>query len=140
MNPLAEGCPDSVLRSAARQQGLSLIQTLAFNKNLISHAEEALMSPDTNRNDASFWESLYEKAVAESDRALRTQRLLEAEEAILQRARALDEEQGDHEGEALALEEAARFIREMKQKVKTNGEADAIKPGDQEELPKRRLA
>ena len=98
------------------------------------------MNPDTNPNGSSYWEALYEQAIAETDQTLRTQRLLEAEAANLQRARALDRELGDHEGEALALEEAAGLIREMKLKAQTNGEDGAIKLGDQDEFPKRRLA
>ena len=65
---------------------------------------------------------------------LRRRRLQEAETAILQRARALDGEPGDHETEAHALEEAADYVREMKLESETDGVGKEVKVGDKEFL------
>ena len=82
----------------------------------------------------SVWESLYEKAITESDPDLRRRRLLEAQAAIVQRARALDREPGDHESEVRALEEASDYIREKKAETLTDGLGKEIEVEDQESL------
>src|SRR3954462_4129882 len=75
------------------------------------------------------------KQIGEADPALRDVRLLEAQEAILERARMLDVEVGqEHESEAQALEEAADFVREMKLETQADGLGKEVKIGDKEAI------
>jgi hypothetical protein len=78
------------------------------------------------------------KQIGEADPALRDVRLLEAQEAILERARMLDVEVGqEHESEAQALEEAADFVREMKLETQADGLGKEVKVGDNEPISGR---
>ena len=81
-----------------------------------------------------FWTKLYESAITEPDRTLRMARLLEAERAILERALVLSTEQTEHGSEIVALEEAAKFVREMKLKTMSDGVGKNLSPGDRELL------
>jgi hypothetical protein len=90
---------------------------------------------ETNRN-AYAWEALYEQAITEVDTDLRDRRLAEAEKAILERAKFLDDQPGAHDLEALALEEAASFIREKKRETETDGVCKQVSIGDKEQWPK----
>jgi hypothetical protein len=63
-----------------------------------------------------YWEKLYQSAMAETDNRFRRQRVQEAEHALLERAKFLDEQPGDHESEGQALEQAADSLRELKLK------------------------
>jgi hypothetical protein len=93
------------------------------------------MNDDTPRIIAYVWEVLFERAITEPDPDVRRLRLLETQQAILARARALDDQPGDHEPEAEALEEAAELIREMKLQTQADGIGKEVKPGDKRNLP-----
>lgn len=97
------------------------------------------MKPEMGRQgNANVWETLYEHAITESNTELRRRRLREAERAILDRAKALDDDPGEHESEAQALEEAANFIREMKLQAETDGVCKELQIGDKDEFPRGR--
>jgi hypothetical protein len=81
-----------------------------------------------------FWTKLYESAITEPDRTLRMARLLEAERAILERALVLSTEHTEHGTEIVALEEAAKFVREMKLNTMSDGVGKDLSPGDRELL------
>jgi hypothetical protein len=95
------------------------------------------MTPDFHSQQELTWEAIYEKAITEANPDLRRQRLLEAQKAILDRAATLEDERGDHQAEAEALEEAADFLREMKAQTQTDGVAMELKVGDKEAWPKK---
>jgi hypothetical protein len=81
-----------------------------------------------------FWTKLYESAITEPDRTLRMARLLEAERAILERALFLSTDRTEHGTEIVALEEAAKFVREMKLNTMSDGDGKDLSPGDRELL------
>jgi hypothetical protein len=85
-------------------------------------------------NTPHLWTKLYEIAVSEPNRAMRMERLLEAERAILERALMLEDEKEDHEAEKIALEEAAGFVREMKLSVMTDGVGKELAPGQHDKI------
>jgi hypothetical protein len=87
--------------------------------------------------NALAWDVLYERAITQPDVNLRRQRLAEAETAILERARVLDEEPGQHEAEGQALEEAADFIREMKLQTQSDGVGKELRVGQKRSLRPR---
>jgi hypothetical protein len=89
-----------------------------------------MMDNSPQRAKAYAWEALYEHAISVADPEVRRQRLLEAQEAILHRAKILDDEPGDHEAEAQALEEAADFVRDMKLQTQSDGVAKEVNVGD----------
>jgi hypothetical protein len=96
------------------------------------------MKGDIRTARAYAWEMLYEQAIGEADTALRRLRLLEAQEAILERARMLDVEVGEeHESEAKALEEAADFVREMKLETQADGLGKEVRVGDKKPISGR---
>jgi hypothetical protein len=68
------------------------------------------------RETRVYWEKLYQSAMTEPNDRLRRQRVQEAEHALLERAKFLDEQPGDHESEGQALEQAADCLRELKLK------------------------
>ena len=84
--------------------------------------------------NALAWDTIYERAITEPDVHLRRQRLVEAETAILERARVLDDQPGEHEAEGQALEEAADFIREMKLRTQSNGVNQELRVGQKSDL------
>jgi hypothetical protein len=93
------------------------------------------MKRNYRQGHAYAWEVLYEQAISEPNPAIRRMRLFEAQEAILDRARMLDDEPGqEHESEVYALEEAADFVREMKLESQADGAGKEVKIGDQERL------
>ena len=61
-------------------------------------------------------------------------RLVEAERAILERALVLSTEQAEHGTEMVALEEAAKFVREMKLTTMSDGHGKDLSPGDRDLL------
>jgi hypothetical protein len=94
------------------------------------------MTPDLHSHQDPTWEALYEKAITEANPDLRRQRLLEAQEAILDRAAMLEDDRGDHQAESQALQEAADFVREMKAQTLTDGVGMEIEIGDKDNFPK----
>ena len=89
------------------------------------------------RAQSYTWEALYEHAISVADPKVRRQRLSEAQEAILHRARTLDAEPGDHDAEAQALEEAADFVRDMKLQTQSEGVGKEINVGDAVPIPRK---
>jgi hypothetical protein len=81
-----------------------------------------------------YWTKLYESAITEPDRTLRMARLLEAERAILERALFLSTGPTEHATEIVALEEAAKFVREMKLNTLSDGDGNHLSPGDRDLL------
>src|SRR4051812_1482591 len=65
--------------------------------------------PDDYADEPYMWESVYELAVTEKNPEHRQQLLIAAQDAILQRARAL-QESGGSDLECTALEDAASFL------------------------------
>jgi hypothetical protein len=81
-----------------------------------------------------YWTKLYESAITEPDRTVRMTRLLEAERAILERALVLSTDLSEHHTEVVALEEAAKFVREMKLNTLSDGDGNHLSPGDRDLL------
>lgn len=84
--------------------------------------------PDNYANAPYLWQSIYQLAVAERDPASRQQLLIEAQNAMLQRAQTLEDE-GGSDSECAALETAAESIREMKVNKQSDGSAKPLESG-----------
>jgi hypothetical protein len=116
------------------------MQTHLTIENQMQREQELLkMTQNDSRTPPYVWEVLYERAITEPDPGLRRLRLQEAEQAILNRAGVLDDNDNEavqHEPEAQALEEAADFLREMKLITQSDGVAKEMKSGAKVELPR----
>ena len=75
-----------------------------------------------HENDPAAWLQMYDAAMRETDSSLRWQLIMEAQNAILDRAQAL-EEQGGSDAECNALEAAADALAKMKLGYKSDGKA-----------------
>ncbi len=84
-----------------------------------------------------LWEKIYEAAISEKNPDRRLHLLREAQQAVLQRAQALDEQEAAPSVEEVtALEEAAEFLRDMKRTTEADGIGKDIQPGDRDEYPR----
>jgi hypothetical protein len=84
-----------------------------------------------------LWEHIYEAAISEENPERRLHLLREAQQAVLQRAQALDEQEtAPSFEEVTALEEAADFLRDMKLTTEADGAGKHIRPGDRDEYPR----
>ena len=81
-----------------------------------------------------LWEQIYEAAISEANPERRRHLLREAQRAILQRAQALEEQEGtpDFE-ETMALEAAAEFLRDLHVATQADGDGKEMNPGDHED-------
>jgi hypothetical protein len=88
---------------------------------------------DDYADEPYMWESVYELAVTEKNPEHRQQLLIAAQDAILQRARAL-QESGGSDLECTALEDAASFLKELKQITQKDGVGKHVEVGEHESL------
>lgn len=83
-----------------------------------------------------LWEQIYEAAISEPNPDRRMELLREAQKAVLQRAQALQEQEGNPSFEEMtALEEAADFLHDMKLTTEADGIGKHMKLGDREDYP-----
>lgn len=71
-------------------------------------------SPGVKRPPRCAWQSLYHAALSETDRTKITQRIAQAEEAMLSRVRELATFCGDHIEEDLILDDALYALRALR--------------------------
>jgi hypothetical protein len=85
--------------------------------------------------DPAMWEHYYEIAISERNPDLRFQRLAEAQRAILQRARHL-EDYGGSDAECQAIEDAAESLQTLKMNSLGDGVGKQLEQADVESIAK----
>jgi hypothetical protein len=85
------------------------------------------------KNDPVVWEQYYEAAIAERDPSVRLWRIAEAQKAILQRARELEENK-ETDAECQAIENATDFLAELKAASQGDGIGKQVERGDHDSI------
>ncbi len=85
------------------------------------------------KNDPAVWQHYYEAAISEPEPELRLWRIAEAQKAILDRARELEQNK-EADAECQAIEDATDFLAELKAATQGDGIGKHVNRGDQESI------